>query len=163
MVPIAHVSHRTPERMRIRIPLRKGDADYFARLEKSLTDRFNFQKLTVNHLTGSILIVDPSIDPAAVADHGRENELFDLQVLQPPREALARKVSSPVAALNRSIERFSGGDVDAAGLVFIALCVYGVIEIARGNLRRPPWYTALWYAFGVFTKSIVDRAEKNVP
>jgi hypothetical protein len=162
MVPIAHVSHRTPERMRVRIPSRKSDADHFARLEKSLADRFNFQKLTVNHLTGSILIVDPSIDPAAVAEHGMENELFDLQVLDPPKEILAQKVSSPMAALNRSIERFSGGDVDMAGLVFIALCVYGVIEIARGNLRRPPWYTALWYAFGVFTKSIVDRAEKDV-
>lgn len=162
MVPIARVIHRTPERMRIRVDSRKGDADYFAGLKRSFTDRFNFQALTVNHLTGSVLIVDPSIDPSAVAEHAAENGLFDLQELHPPRYVLARKVSSPVTALNRSVERLSGGDVDMAGLVFIALFVYGVVEILRGNLRRPPWYTALWYAFGVFTKSIVDRSEKNV-
>lgn len=163
MVPFAQVSHRTVGRMRIRIPSRKGDAEYFSHLQDNLTKRFGFRTLTVNHWTGSVLIVNPSIDPNAVADHAAENGLFDLHLLQPPQKGLAHDLFSPVAELNGGVRRFTGGELDLGGLVFIGLLIYGMVEIARGNLSRPPWYTALWYAFGLFTKSIVDRSEKSAP
>jgi hypothetical protein len=36
-----------------------------------------------------------------------------------------------------------------------------VVEIMRGNFRMPPWYTAFWYAFGLFTKSMLDRTDST--
>jgi hypothetical protein len=47
--------------------------------------------------------------------------------------------------------------VDLPGMVFLSALLIGLYELARGNFRPPPWYTAFWYAFGVYSKSLMDR------
>jgi hypothetical protein len=37
----------------------------------------------------------------------------------------------------------------------------GIYQIVRGNFGAPPWYTAFWYAFGVFTKSLIDKGGRG--
>ena len=40
---------------------------------------------------------------------------------------------------------------------FGVLLALGIYQISRGNFMAPAWYTAFWYAFGVLTKTLIDR------
>jgi hypothetical protein len=157
MLPQAIVSHRTAERLRIKIPSRKGDGAFFSTVKQSLERDLKYRLLKVNALTGSVLIVDSGVDLEALADRAARAGLFILEHRLAPVQPVGRTVFSPLMELNRKISRFTEGAVDFPGMVFLALCGFGIYEILRGNIRPPPWYTAFWYAFGIFTKSMVDR------
>ena len=157
MLPQAIVSHRTAERLRIKIPSRKGDGAFFASVKKSLDRDLTYNLVQVNALTGSVLIVDSGIDLSALANYSSKERLFTVEHRLAPVQPLGRTLFVPVLDLNRKIREFTDGAVDFPGLIFLALCGFGIFEILRGNFRPPPWYTAFWYAFGIFTKSMVDR------
>jgi hypothetical protein len=53
--------------------------------------------------------------------------------------------------------QFTGGWLDLPGMAFLLLLGIGIYQIRRGNIGLPPWYTAFWYAFGVYTKSLVEK------
>lgn len=158
MLPQAIVSHRTAERLRIKIPSRKKNDAFFSEVKQSLDRDLKCRLVRVNALTGSILIVDSGIDLEILADHASREGLFTLEPRPAPSQPLGQAVFAPVAALNRKISGFTAGAVDVPGLVFVLLCAFGLYEILRGNVKPPPWYTAFWYAFGIFTKSMVDEA-----
>jgi hypothetical protein len=157
MLPQAIVSHRTAERLRIKIPSRKGDGAYFSAVKHSLDRDLKYRLVQVNAMTGSVLIVDSGVDLESLADRASRGGLFTLEHRLAPVQPLGRTVFAPLLELNRKISGFTEGAVDFPGLVFLALCGFGIYEILRGNIRPPPWYTAFWYAFGIFTKSMVDR------
>jgi hypothetical protein len=157
MLPQAIVSHQTAERLRIKIPSRKGDGAFFAHVKQSLERELKYRLLQVNALTGSVLIVDPVLDLEDVTNCASRERLFTLEHRLAPAQPLGRMVFAPVVELNRKISGFTDGAVDFPGLIFLVLCGFGIYEILRGNFKPPPWYTAFWYAFGIFTKSMVDR------
>jgi len=157
MLPQAIVSHQTTERLRIKIPSRKGDAAFFASVKQSFDRDLKYSLVHVNALTGSVLIVDPDIDLEEVSNCASRERLFTLENRLVPVQPIGRTVFAPVLDLNRKISGFTDGAVDFPGLIFLALCGFGIYEILRGNFKPPPWYTAFWYAFGIFTKSMVDR------
>jgi hypothetical protein len=76
-------------------------------------------------------------------------------------ESLLQKVTTPLSGINADLKKISGGEVDLPIAIFIILLAFGVIEIFRGNFKMPPWYTAFWYAFGVFSKAIFDSRQTN--
>jgi hypothetical protein len=157
MLPQAIVSHRTAERLRIKIPSRKGEGAFFSSVKQSLDRDLKYNLVHVNALTGSVLIVDSGIDLKALANYASRERLFTLEHRLARVQPLGRTVFAPVLDLNRKISGFTDGAVDFPGLIFLALCGFGIYEILRGNFKPPPWYTAFWYAFGIFTKSMVDR------
>jgi hypothetical protein len=161
MLPEARVSHRTPGRLRIKIASRKGDLDFFAKLQKSFQRKLKFQEIHTNAVTGSVLIQDPDIDIGVISEHADEYNFFSLQDTAAEKVPLARSLMMPVQEMDRKIKRFTADEVDVFGVTFILLCLFGIYELLRGNFRTPPWYTAFWYAFGIFTKSMVDRSGNN--
>ena len=62
-------------------------------------------------------------------------------------------VGAPFASLSRRIRDFTGSAADLSGLAVLALLTVGVYQIARGNFGAPAWYTAFWYALGIFNRS----------
>lgn len=46
---------------------------------------------------------------------------------------------------------------DLPGMAFLTLLGVGIYQLVRGNFAAPPWYTAFWYAMGIFTKSIMEK------
>jgi len=158
-LPVAHIGHRTAERLRIRIPSRKGDAAYFSEVGKSLSEHGAVSSLEVSPRTASVLIKGFQPDLESIISVGEEHALFKLEDSAPKAKLLSRKIAAPFRDLGRSIDRFSGGEIDLAGAVFLGLIGWGITQLARGNFVAPPWYTAFWYALGVYTKSLVDKAE----
>ena len=129
----------------------------FSRVAKSLSQEGAVGDLAVNPRTASVLIKGSPIDPDHIMEVGNKNALFQLEASPPKVEPLFNKVATPFRDLGRSIDRFSGGELDLAGMAFLGLIAWGIIQLARGNLATPPWYVAFWYALGIFTKSLMDK------
>jgi hypothetical protein len=161
MLQQAAVSHRTADRLRIKITERRGDEEFFSALAQDLKDKFAYRAVTTNPLTGSVLILDPKIDIDAVSRFASENGYFELDTGTSVKPKAAHALVVPVRQVHRKIRDFSGGEVGLNELIFITLCLFGLYEILRGNAKSPPWYTAFWYAFGIFTKSIVERSDTS--
>jgi hypothetical protein len=89
---------------------------------------------------------------------GAVKKLFEVAAVEKAERAMALSVTAPLHSANRQIRQVTGGRVDLPGAVFLALLVFGAVELLRGNWRTPPWYTAFWYAFGLYSKSLIDHA-----
>lgn len=160
-LPEAFISHRTGERLRIRIPSRKGDAQYFSSLEKGLGKGKGIERLEANSLTGSVLFVGEKVDADYIQELGGREGLFQLTATDSPPTPLSKKVAAPIGTLDRRLGRFTGGEVDLAGIAFVGLLGAGLYQIVSGNFRSPPWYTAFWYALGVFSKTLADKSHPS--
>jgi hypothetical protein len=101
------------------------------------------------------------LDVSGIEAYAEEQGLFDLRRKALGTVPLSRRIAEPLSDTNSFLSRTTGGFLDLPGAAFLLLLGVGVFEIVRGNFRTPPWYTAFWYAFGVFTKSIVDKASKK--
>lgn len=162
MLPAADIVHKTASRVRLRIRPCRGDQDYFDKVAVYLSERFASARITANPGTASVLVVDSELDLEAIAELARSRKLFDLSLSDPGARLsspLALDVALPIRGVNRQIDRLTGGAADLPGVIFMALLSFGIIELIRGNFKIPPWYTAFWYAFGLFSKSLVDRSE----
>lgn len=154
-LPRAVVVHASPDRQRIRIPSRRGDRDYFVKVHQAAVQA-PIEIVRANVLTGSILFQGKKADPESIARFGSDNNLFRIEPAL-PAPALAKRISAPVTTVDGTIKHLTAGQLDLPGALFILLLFTAVYEIARGRFRTPPWYTAFWYAFGLFTKALIDR------
>ncbi len=151
----AIVCHQTAERIRIKIPSRRGDQPFFSVLRSEFDEKYG--KVRTNSSTGSLVVESENIDTGEIAAYASEKGLFELVARQRDDEPLFKKFSVPITRMNEGIKNVSGGDFDLPGALFMLLFGFGVFELIRGNFRTPPWYTAFWYAFGVFSKFLLDR------
>jgi Heavy metal associated domain 2 len=162
MPPEAQICHSSENRVRIRIPSKKGEAEYF----KSLRDKFltlkKFEAVEVNPVTGSVLFAGAHADISNIITAGESEGFFSVKKEVEVRPVpVSRRLAQPLQEASAFLTRSSGGLLDLPGLAFILLLGIGAYQVLRGNLRSPPWYTAFWYAFGVFTKSVADMASKD--
>jgi hypothetical protein len=156
-IPEATIKHRLPGRLRLCIPARKGDLSYFKTVETRLREVSAWKKINSSPLTGSLVIEDDTLDMDAVSDAAESNALFSVQVSAIAHKPFAKRIVDSISGFNHWIKSLSDGSLDLPGILFLILIVFGLWELARGNLRRPPWYTALWYAFGLFSKTLLDE------
>jgi hypothetical protein len=188
MVPQATVAHRSAKRLRLRIASRRRDASFFDSLHEKMTPAFPSLSVQVNAVTASVLLVGDAVVFDEVAAFGRSKKLFEVAAVEKAERAMALSVTAPLHSANRQIRQVTGWicpgrcfwrcwcsarsscfaatgarrrgipRVDLPGAVFLALLVFGAVELLRGNWRTPPWYTAFWYAFGLYSKSLIDHA-----
>lgn len=151
-VPEAHVSHWTAERLRVKIPSKRGKLSYFLSLKERLSKCHCIEKFDVNVLTGSVLFTR-KVDVEAIADYAETNNLFRLVRPNPYQTTLSRKISDAFKDLNRKVADSTRGDIDVADMAFLTLFGLGIFQISRGNFLAPAWYTAFWYALNIFLKA----------
>ena len=160
MIPDAHVSHGMARRLRIKIPSKRGDVSYFSTLQERLSGCPGVGEIRVNPQTGSALIFY-ECEKKTLAEFAREKDLFLLRRSTPGRKTLFGNVADTFQAYNQDIKKLTGGEVDIPSLVFVSLLISGIWQIARGNLAMPAWYTAFYYALGVFTRAQVDEWDEG--
>jgi hypothetical protein len=157
MVPLAQIVHSSPRRLRLRIAGSRGDVSYFAETSQKLTSAFAKAKVQANALTGSIVLTGDGVDVAAVSDFGRSQGLFRVQAAEPGGKPLLNSIVLPLQAVDRNVRAATSGRMDLPGTLFVALLLFGIVELIKGNFRSPPWYTAFWYAFGLYSKVLFDQ------
>lgn len=150
MLPRAEVVHRTPRRLRVKVPSRKGDEGFFARLREEFAAHPKVEEVAVNALTGSLLLVGGA-DVGEVAELAEEKGFFRLERAA-ARASLPQTVAAHVKGADRHVRRVFGGDLDLTGLTFVLFLGLGLYQIVRGNLAAPAWYVAFWYALMLFPR-----------
>ncbi|MFO8085392.1 MAG: hypothetical protein R6U27_13855 [Desulfobacterales bacterium] len=163
MIPEAKICHFTTGRLRFKISAHRNDHQFFLSIQEKFR-KAGYAQTVVNPLTGSIIIESKDLSVDEITLFGRKKRLFAIEIIekkQSDSEALLQKVTTPLSGINADLKKISGGDIDLPIAIFILLLAFGVIEILRGNFKMPPWYTAFWYAFGVFSKAIFDSRQTN--
>jgi hypothetical protein len=157
MAPLAYVTHRTPHRLRIKIPSRRGDSVYFSRLQSFFMQQKNVERAEANPLTGSLLLVSREglANPSAVIG---TDEWFELRENGSAPQLVTQRMMSSFRAVDRQVEQFSGGELDIASIALIGLVIAGIYQVSVGNFAAPAWYTAFWYATSIAVKS--DKPSK---
>jgi hypothetical protein len=147
--------------VRIHIPDRQGDAAYFGGIRETLTaPGHKLARLQANPLTATVLLEAEGMDVDGAARLGREAELWDLTTDGVPQPMVAR-AAEPFETLSQRIQGFTGDEVDLPSLIFTGLVSIGVFQLLRGKLVAPPWYTAFWYASGVFARSMGSKKKRG--
>ncbi|NTW37264.1 MAG: hypothetical protein HGB17_14300 [Syntrophobacteraceae bacterium] len=157
MAPEAHITHRTGQRLRIRIPAKKGDPGYFSSLQSALTQLGNVDRVEVNPLTASVLIVasagvEEAFNPALA------REWFTLRQCSTAIRPFSRKVIQGFQEVDSQIEQLTGGELDIPSIALIGLIFSGIYQLSIGNFAAPAWYTAFWYAASIAVKA--DKPSK---
>lgn len=160
MIPEAHVSHRMSCRLRIKVPSKKGDVSYFSTLFERLSGCPGVEEITVNPQIGSALILY-TCKTKEIIEFAKEKGLFHLKRVSRPRKTLFGNVADTFRAYNKNLRQVTDGELDIPSLVFLSLLVSGVWQIAKGNLMMPAWYTAFYYALGIFTRAHVDEFDEG--
>ena len=157
-VPRALVVYRGPERVRVRIAERRGDTGYYRDVAGKLADALVPLQIDVNAHTASVLITGSTVDVPALAAAAMAQGLFRLENTALRKPILSMNVATPLQSANRTVKQWSGGALDLPGGLFAVLVLFGIFELLRGNWKTPPWYTALWYAFGLYSRALFDEA-----
>lgn len=161
MLPKAELASCVADRLRLRIHSRRGDRSYFNDLRERWRKEFPDTDPVCNAMTGSVMVTGTDVDTDAIAEFGRRQNLFEWKPDVSKGRTWAGEVETVVLSLNRKIQNFSAGTLDLTSGLFAALVVFGIIELLRGRWKSPPWYTAFWYAFGVYSKAVVDQAARR--
>lgn len=157
-LPPASVCHESAGRLRIKIASCRGDAGYFEKVVKSLSGLRKFATLSANPHTGSLLFTGDNLDTGKIAAYSREHALFELTTAQTPSPPIMHSLVQPVASIDRSLRTVTGGKIDLPTGIFLGLLGSGIYQLARGRFSAPPWYTAFWYAFGLFSMYVIEKA-----
>lgn len=160
-LPQASICHQSADRLRIRIASRKGDEGYFAKAVKGLAGLRKFKHLAASPLTGSVLFIGDDLDAGEIEAYARTHALFDLMPVEAPSLPLMHSLVQPVAGVDRSLRTITGGKIDLPSGIFLALLGTGIYQLARGRFITPPWYTAFWYAFGLVSMYVIEKAAKG--
>jgi len=152
MLSTALLIHRTPERMRLRVPSRRGQVPYFEQLVQQLTALPGIERIETNPVTGSVLL-SPAIDAASLGSFAEQHKLFvlgtDPSMLSVP---LATGLARGFEGVNGQIRKLSGGSLDLASVGFLALAAAALVQLNRGHVLGPA-STLLWYASGLLLMS----------
>lgn len=142
--------HQSPGRLRLRIPARRRDHEFFDAVAEIVSACEGVTSVTTNPLTGSILIRYTGALDDLVAYAG----LFGLlpqeaaEPSAPAAAAAGRTGDHAEAPLDQLLSVFAG--TGAAGLdlsrpIAAAFLIFGLVQLAQGNIMAPA-VTLFWYA-----------------
>lgn len=167
MLPRGHRVHASPGRLRLRIPEKKGDAAFFARVRDLLASCPVVKEVGINPHTGSILLHYSEGQLPAIAALAAEQNLFHLVTAWSPRAGrpLNVAVRGAYRLVDSSIRRLSGGNLDLPETTVLALVGSGAYQLLRGRVVALPWYVAFWYGLSVYlmpkAKHLLEEAAEG--
>ncbi len=142
MAARAYAVHHVPGRTRLRIPERRGDPAFFEEAARRLARVPGVHRVDANPLTGSVLVhhagdLDSLLDEAFGSDAG---ELMQFVLGSP---ALARLVRADIGAVDGTIRRWSGGELDLGTVAAFGLIGLAGVQLMRGQQAAVSF---AWYA-----------------
>ena len=156
MIPEAHIVHRAPNRLRLKVASKKEHEGYLRTLPEKFTGISGIYEIEINPLTGSVLFKHGG-NGEEIIDFMKKRGIFEITVKSPRPPSVHRGASSIYQQLDGLVHSFSNGSTNAGGLAATALLAYGVMQISRGNIAGPAWYTAFWYALNILLKSTPEE------
>jgi len=159
MIPEALVCHKTLNRLRVRIPAKRRNTEYFTALEKDLITFEGVEAVVTNPVTAGLLLVH-NVSLERLSEYAAEKGLFSLIDTPPGQMTLHDSLTDNFNSLDKKVRDYTQGAADIGGLAFLGLIGAGIYQISKGNLTAPAWYTAFWYALNIFLKT--NKKNENV-
>lgn len=140
----AELLHRSPGRLRLRVPALRRDDQALAGLANAVEAVAGVIAVTPNPLTATLLVRHTAADDEALlSELGRRTGLA-LESADAFTDTLA-EVARSFQARRAALRQRTGIDLDPRTLAFYVLLGIGLVQLARGNVMVPAT-TALWYA-----------------
>ncbi|MDX1344609.1 MAG: hypothetical protein R3179_01835 [Sedimenticolaceae bacterium] len=137
MLPRAYIVHQIRSRLRLRIPEKCQDADYFASLENQLTAVPLLTEVEVSPVSGSVLLLHPFHASDVVKMELERLGLFELVDAKPPAVSPMQAVTARMARTDSLINEVSAGGLDFRTLAFLVAMVITLQQAVRGNFAGP--------------------------
>jgi len=150
----AYVIHALPGRVRVKIPSKRGDAAYFARLEAELIRCEGVASARSNQRAASVLIAYAGAGGlTGIADFARRKQLFNLQPEHqvPKQQSIKECAAAQMEFLDRLMNTGSRGRVDLPSAFFLLFLVLGLRQMWRGEIMQPA-IPLLWRAMEILSK-----------
>jgi hypothetical protein len=136
MAPIAIVEHQLPGRVRLRVPSKRGDPEWFRSVIEHLAGDPKVDEASANPETGSILI-------------RHKGPVDQIEPLAPERGILDLRRIAPRAAPAPRRDEASAIDIPWLDAAAIGLTGLGVYQLGRGQALGMA-VEHFWSAFGAF-------------
>ncbi len=136
MLPAGYIAHRIGDRVRVRIPERKGDAAYFMRVERNLSACERVIYVEANPLTASILLRYTGANDDLRRD-AINLGLFAIEEIPPSVNPVLTATSERIDQLNRFLQRSSNGSFDLLEVAFVGLIGASIVQVLRGQALGP--------------------------
>jgi hypothetical protein len=136
-LPVARITHELPGRLRVHIPERRRNEEFFQHVRESLAKGPGIEHVEANPLTGNILFLHQR-DSAHIAELAHALDLFSIIAEEEDPEA--------EAAIDLLSGSFGGsGPLTHHDRLALVLVLLAIFETLRGNVAAPA-VTLLWYA-----------------
>jgi hypothetical protein len=164
-LPRGFVAHVSQGRVRVKIPEKKNDQEYFSQLKKYLEPLPGVKKVETNSLTGSVLVLHTldlkSLDDLKImSDYSEMLGLFKVAPPDASNASIARSLAGGFVGLNQSVQGLTAGAMDLPTLGFFGLLGVGLWQMSRGEVAVPA-ITALWYASSLLKDQLAKEKEKT--
>ena len=155
----AHIVHRVPGRVRMRIPHRRDQHEFFADVEKRLSQCANITNVRTNPTTASMLVrFDGALETVlAQAAAAGLAELLDISDDLPPTKAVGEALLERLEQTDARITTSTRGAMDGGSLVLVILLAAAVVQLWRGQTFGPA-IPLLFYAAQVL-RPVTSRAQ----
>jgi hypothetical protein len=153
----AFVVHRTPSRLRIKIPDWRHQEAYFAALRRALLNHADVLEVDVNPLAASVVIrCRPGFNLAASA-----NRLRGVQVLSSEESSAVNRESQRAAAMDEPIRAMSNSEI---GLGFLLVRLLVAVVTKQLPMQLIDWIVdVLVYVAAHQTNRTAPRSRSFAP
>ncbi len=148
MIAEAKLSHSSQGRVRIRIPEKRGNNQYFAKLKNKFMSHDGIHDTKINTAAASVLILS-NLSKESVLNFAKENKLFEISVktekskitaalknTKPKRnyESGVVRFAKQIHKVDTAIQHSTYGMLDLTSIVFFSIAGMGIYQIARGHI-----------------------------
>lgn len=156
MNPVAHVAHVIDGRVRIKVPSKLGDTEYFANIYENLITFPAIEELRVNPVAGSLIIYHSDSSLVPLKQFAQEKQLFLLEEIDYQPEALLQRASTRLGSIDSGLKKLTSGDIDLRSAIFIVLMALAIRQLLKGRVMGPA-STLLWQALGLVLATKVGK------
>ncbi|MGJ0429443.1 HMA2 domain-containing protein [Methylobacter sp.] len=142
--PSAFIKHQLPGRVRLKIPQKRGDINYFNRLEELFSHFLGINALKLNPSTASIVIShENGVSFQDIAEFAKTKNLFNLVEKTEDHDETIPNLYIKALTLtgfnrfDRALLDYSKGRLDARSFLFLTLIGLAIHQAARGNVLAP--------------------------
>ena len=132
MLPHAHIDHHLPGRTRLRVPSRRGDGAYFARLCAVLDATEGLRVLACTPMTGSLLLAHAG-QLHELGELAQQAGLFELDPGPQQRASVLQSARAAGVRMDQQLREASAGRLDLRALAVTGLLGASLFQLRRGQ------------------------------
>lgn len=145
MGPTAELLHQLPGRARLRVDSKRGDAAYFAELERQIGACPAVSAVSANPLTATLLLRHVG-EFELVGRHIKEQGILAIEAQRVV--SLHKRAASNLEQVDRNLRLVAGEGVDLNSVLLVGLSGFAIHQALNGNLLAPA-ATLAWYALAL--------------